>query len=173
MGNPGTHHCCGSYRVCGSKRDYMQGWGRLWKLPDTRQQDFLKQRRYTLLFLSEKQIIWRLLPFRLVLLSLNTLVSMESVIFSSHFMIWTGTNTNTLLTSVSDDTDIGSCLKMCDSDVTCTMVLHSAALSDCVLLSAPPSCTRNTISKGYQMYGKRTKADGCSRSSRYEPINNP
>ena len=57
---------------------------------------------------------------------------------------------------------------LCDSDVNCTLVLHSAALSDCVLLPGSPSCMRNTISKDYQMYRKRKTTDGCSRSSRYD-----
>lgn len=57
-------------------------------------------------------------------------------------------------TSVNSDSDVGSCLEMCDSDLKCAIVLHSAALSHCVLLPATPSCNIDTILTTYAMYQK-------------------
>ena len=50
-----------------------------------------------------------------------------------------------------NDTTVHYCLDMCYTDANCTAVLYSAALSDCVLLSAPPVCTIDTILESYTM----------------------
>ena len=48
MGKTWTRHSYGTECVCRSTRDYVPGWRRMRKLLATRQQSFLKHRRYTL-----------------------------------------------------------------------------------------------------------------------------
>ena len=66
-----------------------------------------------------------------------------------------------------NDTAAHDCLDMCYTDANCTMALHSAALSDCVLLSAPPVCTTDTILETYTMYKKKIDA-GCPTFKRVD-----